>query len=292
MRLSTGDRVFRIFVHVTMVFVFIITLYPILYVLSMSLSAPKHVYQLDVYLFPKGFSLGSYRYLLNEGAIFQYYGNTIYYTFFGTIFSLVLTILGGYVVAQQKFSCRGPIMMFFMVTMFFSGGMIPSFLLVRNLGMYDSRLSMIIPGAVGTYYIVLARTFFMALPTSLIESAKIEGANDLQVLLRVALPLSLPIVSVLILYYAVGKWNSYFNALLYLPSKSKHPLQLYLVTLLVTDKTDMANAMGSDEMNQRGMTMLQLRYSAIIVSILPIICVYPFLQKYFVKGVMIGAIKG
>lgn len=290
-RLSRGDRTFYTVVYVVMAVAFVVTLYPILYVLSMSLSAPEYVYRLEVVLFPKGFSLGSYRYLFENGTIFQYYGNTIIYTVLGTIFSMVLTVMGGYVVAQRHFSGRGPIMALFMVTMFFSGGMIPSFLLVRNLGMYDTRWAMIIPGAVGTYYIILARTFFMSLPQSLFEAARIDGADDLQILWYLVLPLSLPIISVLILYYAVGKWNSYFNALLYVPSKRLQPLQLYLVNLLVQDSADISQAVGSDELNERGMTMLQLKYTAIIVSIFPIMCVYPFLQKYFVKGVMIGAIK-
>ena len=290
-RSSAEDRVFLCFVYFFMILAFVITLYPIIYVLSMSISSPEYVYRLEVFLFPKGFSLGSYKYLFEKGAIIQYYGNTIFYTFFGTIFSMVLTVLAGYVVAQKEFSGRHIVMLIFMVTMFFSGGMIPSFLLVRNLGMYDTRWAMIIPGAVGTYYIILARTFFMSLPQSLFEAARIDGADDPQILTKLVLPLSLPIISVLILYYAVGKWNSYFNALLYVPSKRLQPLQLYLVNLLVQNNADINQTLGSDELNERGMTMLQLKYTAIIISILPIMCVYPFLQKYFVKGVMIGAIK-
>lgn len=290
-RMSAGDRMFMGFVYFMMLLAFVLTLYPIIYVLSMSLSAPEFVYRLEVVLFPKGFSIGSYRYLFEQGAIFQYYGNTIIYTVFGTLFSMVMTVLAGYVMAQKDFSGRKPIMLLFMVTMFFSGGMIPSFLLVRNLGLYDTRLAMIIPGAIGTYYIILARTFFMSLPQSLFEAARIDGADDTQVLWHLVLPLSLPIISVLILYYAVGKWNSYFNALLYVPSKKYQPLQLYLVNLLVQNNADISQTIGSDELNERGMTMLQLKYTAIIVSIFPIMCVYPFLQKYFVKGVMIGAVK-
>lgn len=291
MRMTANDRAFMTLVYLSMIFASAITLYPIIYVLSMSISAPEYVYRLEVVLFPKGFSLGSYTYLFEKGTIFQYYLNTILYTIFGTLFGMVMTVAAGYVMAQKDFSGRKPIMIIFMITMFFSGGMIPSFLLVRNLGMYDTRWAMIIPGAVGTYYIILARTFFLSLPQSLFDAARIDGADDLQVLCRLVLPLSLPIISVLLLYYAVGKWNSYFNALLYVPSKKYQPLQLYLVNLLVQNNADLNQVMGSDELNERGMTMLQLKYTAIIVSIFPIMCVYPFLQKYFVKGVMIGAIK-
>ena len=288
---TAKDYVFYTVVYFVMFIAFAITLYPIIYVLSMSISSPEYVYRLEVFLFPKGFSLGSYRYLFEQGTIFQYYGNTILYTVCGTVLSMILTVMAGYVMAQKNFSGQKVIMMFFMVSMFFSGGMIPSFLLVRNLGMYDTRWAMIIPGAIGTYYIILARTFFMSLPPSLFEAARIDGANDLQVLRRLVLPLSMPIISVLILYYAVGKWNSYFNALLYVPSKKYQPLQLYLVNLLVEDSANVSEAIGSDELNQRGMTMLQLKYTSIIISIFPIMCVYPFLQKYFVKGIMIGAVK-
>jgi putative aldouronate transport system permease protein len=174
--------------------------------------------------------------------------------------------------------------------MLFKGGLIPTFTLVNRLGLYDTRLVLILLGAVGVWYVLIARTFFESIPETVIESAKLDGANDLVILWRIVAPLSMPIIAVLILFYAVEHWNSYFSALIYLPSKELQPLQLYLVKVLVDNTQSVADSIVASE--EKSLAIMQVKYSIIIVSTLPILLVYPFLQKYFVKGVMIGAIKG
>lgn len=277
---------------VIMLIVFLITLYPIIYVLSMSVSNPIFVLRREILLFPKGFSLDSYEFLFRNGDIILYYGNTVFYTVVGTTASVILTVMAGFVLSQRSFSGRNIIMFFITFTMFFSGGMIPLFILINNLGMYNTRWALIIPGVVVPFNIIIARTFFQSIPASLFESAHIDGANDIRILADIVIPLSAPIIAVLALFYAVARWNSYFDAMLYTPNKMLHPLQLYLVRLLIENTSESTAVLNHPGINTKGLTSLQLKYSAIIASILPIICVYPFLQKYFVKGVMIGAIKG
>ena len=287
---TLGEHISQLLIRVSMILVICITLYPFVYVLSMSISEPIRAVSGEVWLYPKGFSLDAYKMVFQNKQVWLSYYNTLWYTSVGTSLNVVMTILAAYCLSRRTFFAKKHFMFFIAFTMFFSGGLIPMFVLINNLGLYNSRWVMILPKAVGAYYIIIARTFFTTIPESLSESAKLDGANDLTILYKIFIPLSKPIISVLVLYYAVMHWNSYFDALIYLAKSSLQPLQLFLVRVLVENDSTMMG--GMVDQYERGLAALQLRFAIIIVAILPIICVYPFLQKYFVKGIMIGAIKG
>lgn len=280
---------FDIFLGIAMCCFMLICLYPLVYVFSMSISNPIAVARQEVWFLPKGFSLKSYNMLFKYPEIWTAYGNTIWYTVVGTTINVFMTVLLAYPLSRKSFCLSNKIMLMVTFTMFFSGGMIPSFILINKLGLYDTRWAIIIPGAIGAYYVIIARTFFYNIPESLIESAKLDGANDLIILMKIMLPISMPLLSVLMLYYAVSHWNSYFSAMIYLQNKSLQPLQLYLRRILIENTGEVNSHMLSGE--TKSMATMQIKYSVIIIATLPILCVYPFLQKYFVKGVMIGSIK-
>ena len=287
---TVGERVWNWSIISVMFLVGLATLYPLIYVFSMSISAQEYVLRQEVWFLPKGFSLASYKLVFENQQIWTAYRNTLWYTTVGTIVNVLLTLLGAYALSRRQFFVRRQLSFLITFTMFFTGGMIPLFILINNIGLYDTRWAMILPTAVGAWYLIIAQSFFASLPESLEESAKLDGANDFVVFLRIALPVSKPIIAVLILYYAVGHWNSYFNAMLYLPSVDLQPLQMYLMKILTQASTELAGNMSAGI--ERDNIVEQLKYAAIIVAVLPVLCVYPFLQKYFVKGIMIGAVKG
>lgn len=264
-------------------------LYPFLYVLSMSISEASHVIAKDIVLLPRGFSLDAYEMLLQTPTLSIAYGNTVLYTVAGTAINLFMTITYAYPLSRRQFFLRNPLMLYMTITMFFGGGMIPMFILIKNLGLYNTRWALLLPGAISAFNCIIARTFFQSLPEELAESGKLEGANDLHILASIMLPLSMPVVAVLALYYAVGHWNAYFNAMLYVPSTRLQPLQLLLRRILIQFSNDLA----PDAQVDIGKVYIieKMRYAVIIVTMLPIVCVYPFLQRYFMKGVMIGALK-
>ncbi len=286
---AVSDRILYIITIIIMLAAFIVTLYPFLYVLSMSLSDQGAVLRQEVWLFPKGLNLHSYEKVFADPAIWTAYGNTLFYTIAGTILNVFMTCMMAYPLSRKQFWGRNTISMLVVFTMLFSGGMIPNFLLIKNLGLYNTRWALILPGAISAYNLFLARTYFSGLPDSLVESASIDGATEATILRKIIVPLSMPIIAVLTLFYAVGHWNSYFNALLYIPDIKKQPLQMFLVKLLVLEQDLMAEG-GADAL-ELTLQAMQTKYATIIVVILPILCVYPFLQKYFTQGVMIGAIK-
>lgn len=288
-RLSTTDKIGKVVIVLILIFLSMITLFPMIYVFSMSISDPIKVAAQEIYLLPKGFSIESYKMLFEDINLWKSYYNTIWYAVVGTTFSIVMTVTMAYPLSDKNFGCRNVVMMFVVVTMFFSGGMIPSFILVNSLGLYDTRWAIILPAAINTWNLIIARTFFQNIPIELKESAFLDGANDARIFWSIIIPLSKPIIAVLCLYYAVAFWNSYMPAILYLPSGDLQPLQIYLRKMLVIMSEEMAGEMeaGLD----RATLSEQMKYSVIILTILPIICVYPFIQKYFVKGVMVGAIK-
>jgi len=290
-RESAGDRIFHTCIVLFCGFAIVITLYPFVYVLSMYISNPRHVLDQSVWLYPKGLSVKAYRIVLSNPEIWRSYYNTVWYATVGTILNLILTITSAYALSRPKFFLRKHIMLFIAFTMFFSGGLIPLFIIVRKLGIYNTRLAMILPTAVSAWNLIIARTFLSTnVPETMHESAFMDGAGELQILVRIYLPLSKPIIAVLALYYAVGHWNAYFNALIFLPNRDLQPLQLYLVRILTQYSNELVGDINITI--DRSAYGVQLKYAAIIFTILPIICVYPFLQKYFVKGVMIGALKG
>jgi putative aldouronate transport system permease protein len=287
---SWRDRTESWALNALMAVTILVTVYPVVLVISLSISDPVNVIARQVFLFPKGFSLEAYSYVLQDRDLWMNYRNTLYYTLAGTAINLVLTIITAYAVSRPRFCLRNAFMFFMTFTMFFGGGLIPAFIIVSKLGLYNSRWAILLPGAISAYNTIVARTFFASIPESMHESAHIDGANELQILSRIFVPLSAPIISVLVLFYAVGHWNSYFSALIYLPDRTKQPVQLYLIRV-VMENTLGALQLESAEDARKEMMTLQFKYVVIVVVMLPIILVYPFLQRYFVKGIMIGAIK-
>ena len=292
---SYSDKIFDIVNLLVMVILLVIFVWPLWFVVIASFSNPNQVWMGEVVLWPKGFTLISYETLLEYGRIWVGYRNTLFYTVVGTLVNLVMTVCGAYPLSRKDFMPRHFFMFLFMLTMYFGGGLIPTYLVVSGLGLVDTRWAMIIPGAVSIYNIIITRTYFMnSIPASLQEAATLDGANSFQYLMRVVLPLSKPIIAVVGLYYAVGHWNDFYTALIYLYKEDLMPLQSFLRDMLMSTKLTLNNLSGMDTATVELKTHLAqtLKYSVIIVSTVPVLCIYPFIQKYFVKGVMVGSVKG
>jgi putative aldouronate transport system permease protein len=285
-----GSRFLHGIIILLLILLLFITLYPVVYILSMSISEVNAVLRREVILFPKGFSLKSYTLVFENPQVWRSYLNTVIYTAAGTCINLLLTLTCAYAVSQQKFFLRKGLMVFITLTMMFSGGMIPGFLLVTQLGIYNTRWAILLPGAVSAWNLIIARNFFMTtIPDEVIESAKIDGANDISIFARIVLPLSGAIIAVMTLFYAVGHWNMWFKAMIYVPNINLQPLQLYLRNVLLLNSPE-AMA-GLDDAMERVAYAMQLKYAVIVVATLPVMCLYPFVAKHFAKGVMVGAIK-
>lgn len=270
--------------------VILITLMPLIHVLAMSVSDPLLVSKQEIYLIPRGINFDAYGLVMENHSFWNSYGNTLWIVFFGTLVNVALTVTMAYPLSRRDFFLRRPLMLLVTFTMFFSGGLVPMFITVNKVGLYNSRWAVILPFAISTYNLIVCRTFFESIPESLAEAARIDGANDIQILFKIILPLSQAIIAVLVLFYAVGHWNSYFPAMLYLSKNDLQPVQVYLMRVLIQNSEALADE-GSAGFS-RALIVEQLKYAVIIVTILPIVCLYPFVQKYFVQGVMIGAIKG
>jgi putative aldouronate transport system permease protein len=291
-RLSIGERIFDVFNVIVLSLVAVITLYPLLYVLFASVSDPLRFAMRDLGILykPLGFQLEAYKHVFRNPMVIISFKNTAFYVVAGTGISLVLTLLGAYALARTGYMLRKTFTLLILFTMYFNGGLIPTFLIVRGLGMRDTVWAMLIPVAISTYNMIVMRTAFISIPSSLRESAIIDGANDFGVLFKIYIPLSIPTISVIGLFYAVSKWNEWFNALIYLRTRTLFPLQLILREILITSSAEYLAEMG-DTLELTALSEL-IKYAAIIIATLPIMLVYPFIQKYFVKGVMIGAVKG
>ncbi|MCK9479085.1 MAG: carbohydrate ABC transporter permease [Firmicutes bacterium] len=266
------------------------TLYPFMYVFSVSISSANAVLMQKVWLYPKGFSLASYKYLLHSGSLWTAYGNTIFYTLCGTLISVCLTLLTAYPLSKNYFMFKKFFTVYMAVTMFFSGGLIPMFILVNNLGIYNTRWALLLPGAIGAFNVIIAKTFLLGISPALEESAKIDGANDFRVFISIVLPVSLPVIGVLILFYSVGYWNMYFNAIIYISSAKLQPLQVFLMRLLIAGNQELSAGTDISGVERTGIVE-QMKYAAVIITTLPIIFAYPYAQKYFVHGLAIGALK-
>ena len=290
--LTAEDVVVDAFVYVGVAVSFVITLYPFVFVLSMSISDPVAVVRREVFLFPKGFSLDAYRTVLNDPVVLRSYYNTIWYTGVGTALNLVFTVMAAYPLSKRNFSARSVLMFLFVFTMFFSGGLIPLFVLVVKLGLYATRWAIVIPTLIATFNLIICRTFFQTLPEDLFECARIEGAGEWRIVWKIVLPLSKPIIAVLVLFYGVNHWNSFFPALLYLPKAELQPIQIYLRRVLIQASPEAVQQFETGEQGEGVMAMVQIKFAVMIVAVLPILLLYPFLQRYFVKGVLIGALKG
>ncbi|MBA3277014.1 MAG: carbohydrate ABC transporter permease [Chloroflexia bacterium] len=288
---SRGERFASWSLYVVLIVVLFVTLYPFIYVLSMSISDPVAVISREVWLWPVGFSLGAYKLVFEDPSVWRAYYNTFWYTIVGTLVNVTMTVLAAYPLSRSTFVGRKPIMTMIVITLFFSGGLIPTFILIQQLGLYDTRWVMIFPSAVSAFLIIIARTFFQSIPNAYIEAAKLDGANDIMILWKIVLPLSKPILAVLSLFYAVGHWNAFFTPLVYLPSPDLQPMSIFLSRVLIQDDQSMLGAGGVVDTYARSMLAIQMPYALIVVVILPIVLVYPFLQKHFAKGVMLGGLK-
>ncbi len=288
-RKSVGEIAFDSFNIVIILFLITITLYPFWYITVASLSSPTVVaQQRGIMLLIKGLNFEAYNAVFKNPNIWTGYQNTIFYVVVGTIVNLFMTTLGAYGLSRKNVYGKAGIMKIIVFTMFFSGGLIPTFLIMKSMGLVDSRWSMIFPSAISTYNMIIMRTAFQSVPDSLEESARIDGANDFVIMWRIIVPLSIPVMAVISLFYAVGHWNSFFNALVYLRTRTLFPLQLILREILITNITD---SMMTNVANDREPIGETIKYATVIVSTLPILCLYPFLQRYFVKGIMIGSLK-
>ena len=289
---SIGERTFDICNYLVMIGLIIITLYPCYYVVMASLSDPTRIYEgSGLLLYPKGFATKAYQDVLTYGQLWISYANTIFYVAIGGFLSTLVTVMSAFALTRKGLPFKGFIMLAILFTMYFSGGLIPTFLVVRGLQLLDTRLAVILVPLISTYNLIITISYFRGLPYELEEAAKIDGANDYRVLLQIMLPLAKPIIAVIALYYMVSLWNSYFNEMIYLTSRSKFPLQLVLREILIQNDTASVGGAASNAGDVQSYAE-NLKFAVIVVSSIPILCVYPFIQKYFVKGVTIGAVKG
>jgi putative aldouronate transport system permease protein len=288
-RISGSQRVFDAFNIAFMLFFMILMFYPMLYVVFASFSNSSMLMAHTGLLFkPAGFSLAAYANVARNQMIPSGYFNTLFIVIVGTAINITMTSFGAYYLSRKNQTANGAVSLFILFTMFFSGGMIPVYLNIDSLGLTDKIWAVIIPNAINTFYLFIMRTAFAGIPDSLEESAKLDGASQITILFRIYMPLSKAVLAVMILYYGVDHWNSWFNAMLYFRNRSLYPLQLILREILIAnDITQMVNV--SVDTEQIAETV---KYAVIVVATLPILCIYPFLQKYFIKGVMIGAVKG
>lgn len=292
-RESGGDRVFLFITYALIVLLVLAVLYPLIYVVSASLSDPKLVVSGQIGLLPKGFNLEAYRRVFLNGEIWVGYRNTILYTLVGTFVNIALTMMGAYPMARKNFAWRRGLMVFFTITMFFSGGIVPTYLLVKNLGLYNSMWALILPTAINVYNMIVARTFIeTTIDEQIYESAYMDGCSNIRAFFSIVLPLSAPILAVLVLFYAVYHWNSYFEAMIYLKDRALYPLQLFLREILVMNQSDNVMTDSIETDTSKFLVAEGVKYAVIIVSSVPILILYPLLQRYFVKGMMIGALKG
>lgn len=292
MRIKKKISTFDIVMHIIAVILLVVITYPLILVLSSSISDPQMVSTGKVLLLPKGITFDGYTQIFKNKDILTGYGNTIFYTVLGTMVNLLVTVPAGYVLTKKTVPGNRFFMTLFMITMYFSGGMIPTFLLVNGLGLYNSRMVLIILGAFSTYNCIICRSFFQSMPKELEESASIDGCSVIGTFVKIILPLSKALIGVMVLYFAVGHWNSYFNAMIYIRDDMKQPLQVFLRRILILAQAQADMEEAAEYAQSLSNLEAQMRYAVIVVSSLPLLIVYPFLQKYFDKGVMIGSVKG
>ncbi|OXM82758.1 carbohydrate ABC transporter permease [Paenibacillus rigui] len=287
------DRLFTVVNYVILTLFLITILYPLVYIASASISSSEAVISGRVWLWPIEPTWMGYEAVFKHKLIVSGFMNSFYYTVAGTLINVVMTILAAYPLSRKDFYGKNTFMFLFVFTMMFTGGLIPSYLLVKDLGLLNTTWSMVLPGALGVWNMIITRTYFQTtIPDELLEASQLDGCNDFQFVWKIVLPLSGPIIAVITLFYAVGHWNSFFNALIYLKSQKLFPLQLVLRDILVQNDVDMNMLVDVQEAAKREGLRELLKYSLIIVATLPLMIVYPFVQKYFVKGIMIGSLKG
>ncbi len=292
---SRADRAIHALISLALALIVLVTVYPIYFVIIASVSDSSAVANGQVWLYPRELYLEGYKRIFEYGDLWRGYRNTIFYAAGGTALSLLVTISGAYVMSRRECMLNRPLMVYFTIPMFFSGGLIPTYLLISSLGLLNNPLVLILPGCFGIYNMIIARTFFQSsIPGELRDAAFIDGCGECGFFVRIALPLSKAIISVIGLYVAVAIWNDYFSALIYITDREYIPLQLVLREILISNSFDTRSAGGgitNSALEQQRLRDL-VKYCVMVVSTLPVICIYPFIQKYFEKGVMIGSIKG
>lgn len=291
---SKEDKVFYFITYALVTLVFLSVLYPIVYVISASFSSPTAVSTGKVVLWPVDFSLEGYKAVFENQDVLIGYRNTIFYTVFGTFINVAVTLFAAYPLSRRDFVGRRYFLFFFTFTMLFNGGMIPTYMAMRDLHLLNTVWAVLLPGAIAVYNLMVARSFIESnIPRDLLEATQVDGCSDFRYFWNFVLPLSKPVIAVITLFYAVTHWNAYFNAFLYLDDRNLFPLQLFLREILINNKVDASTAMVDQAFLEakQGLADL-LKYALIVVSTLPIMCLYPFVQKYFIKGVMIGSVKG
>ena len=292
-RRVNADTAFDIINHVLMVLVLLIVLYPLYFVVIASISSPNAVYSGEVIFWPKGLNFEGYKRVFQDSSILRSYWNTIVYTVCGTVLSVTITVLGGYALSRKDFKLAKPIMMMVMVTMFVSGGLIPTFLVVKKLKLLNSIWAIILPSAVSSFNLIITRTFFAEnIPQELLDAARMDGCSNTKFFLRIVLPMSGSILAIMCLYYGVYYWNSYSNALIYITDTEMYPLQLTLRELLVQNQMSADMVLDSDTWNTQQLLSDSIKYASIVISSIPLLGVYPLVKKHFVKGIMVGSVKG
>lgn len=291
-RHSASDKAFIVVIYVLGALFLAACAYPLLYILSSSVSNPNLVASGDVWLFPKQLQWDAYKAVFKDQRIWTGYKNTILYAVVGTAINIVMTTIAAYPLSRPDLKGRNVLTFFFTFTMFFGGGMIPTYLLVRDLNLLNSIWAIVLPGAISVYNMLIMRNFFQSsVPGELVEAAYVDGCTNVGTLVRVVLPLSKPILAVLVIFYFVGHWNSYFSALLYLSDQDKYPLQMFIREILIKSQS-LGGGEGGMDVSQQTLLYVSLQYAVIVVASLPVLLIYPFMQKFLVKGVMLGSIKG
>jgi ABC-type glycerol-3-phosphate transport system permease component len=287
-RVLAGDIVILLILS----FLAMLFLFPFIYIVSASFSRASAVASSPFLFFPKGFNLSAYRMVFSVPMIWRGYLNSIFYMITGTSINLALTIVTGYALSKPNLPGKNAVTMMIIITMFFSGGMIPTYLLIRDLKMLNTIWALILPGAISTWNLLVTRTFMLTnVPPDLADAAVVDGASEFLFFRKIVLPLSIPIVVVMLIYYASAHWNSWFSAFIYLRDSSKYPLQLVLRSILIQNQMGDVNEVLSDHASERALMTLSLKYAIMVAALLPMMIIFPFVQKYFVKGVMIGALK-
>lgn len=289
-----SDKTFEVLNNIFLTIVLIIVVYPLIFVLSASISDPQAVSSGKMWLWPVDITFKGYEKVFADSSIWRGYGNTILYTIVGTAVHLFVLLPCAYALSRKELKGKKIILWFILFTMLFNGGLIPTYLVVKSLGMLDTMWAIVIPGVVGAWSILVARAFFQqSIPDQLVEASKIDGASDFYIFMRIVLPLSIPIIAVMALFHAVNLWNQYFNALIYLSDRDMYPLQLILREILVVNQMQLNDPSGggAESLVEQVKTAGLIKYAVIIVSSLPLLIVYPFIQRFFVQGVLIGSIK-
>ncbi|GGD78539.1 carbohydrate ABC transporter permease [Paenibacillus nasutitermitis] len=290
---QSGEKWFDGAIYAISAVILIVVLYPLIFVLSASFSDPTKVMAGEMWLLPKGFTLDAYKEIFRYDAVWNGYGNTLLYTTVGTCVNLMMTTLAAYPLSRRDLPGRSILMFVITFTMFFNGGLIPTYLIVKDLGLVNTFWAMIVPTAISTYNLIVMRTYFQnSIPWELQEASLIDGCSNTRLLVHIILPLSKPIMAVMVLFYAVNHWNAFFNALIYLRDEQLYPLQLVLREILIVSQSSFLDESGSTfGMTEKLLLAESIKYALIIIASIPVLIMYPFVQKHFVKGVMIGSIK-